>query len=67
MSNDEPDDAAHWLRDRGFGVVIEEHDGYFWAHLTRQSSNRVVARDYGRGDSPANAVESARSRYEVEQ
>jgi hypothetical protein len=67
MSNDEPVDAEEWLRDRGFGVVVEERDGVFWAHLTRLTSNRVVAPDYGRGDSPENAIKSARSRYEVEQ
>jgi hypothetical protein len=67
MSSTEPDDPEDWLRDRGFRVVIEEHHGWFWAHLTRLPSNRVVAGDYGRGVSPANAIKSARSRYEVEQ
>jgi hypothetical protein len=67
MSNDKPVDAAAWLRDRGFAVIVEERDRLFWAHLTRLTSNRVVAPDYGRGGSAAEAVESARSRYEVEQ
>jgi hypothetical protein len=42
------------------GVVIEEHDAKFWAPLTRLPSSRVVARDYGRGDAPKDAIESAR-------
>ena len=67
MSNDDSHESADWLRHRGFGIVVEEHDGTFWAHLTRFLSDDVVARDFGRGDSRSEAMERARSRYEAEQ
>ena len=67
VSNHEPDETPDWLRDRGFGFVVEERDGAIWAHLTRLSSNDIVPRDYRTGDSPADAIERARSRYETEQ
>jgi hypothetical protein len=66
------DDDARWFADLGFGVWVERVDddavsGEWWAHLTRAGSDDVVAPRYGRGDTEADAVRSARRRYEVEE
>jgi predicted RNase H-like HicB family nuclease len=60
--------VEEWFRERGFGVVIEPaDDGSYWASLTRLPSGRIVAPDYGHGESPEDAANSAKGRYEVEQ
>jgi hypothetical protein len=60
-------DVDHWFRDRGFGLVVTEEGGEFWAHLFPLSSLQVAAPKYGRGATPQAAAQSARERYKVEQ
>lgn len=63
-----PGTERWWFHERGFGVTVErDADRVYWAHLTRLPSGEVVAPDYGRGESAAEAVASAKRRYEVEQ
>jgi hypothetical protein len=65
---DEPrEDVDAWFRDRGYGVVVEEDNGTFWANLTRLPDGLTVAPLYGRGDTADDAALSAKRRYEIEQ
>jgi len=56
-----------WFRGRGFGLVLSEKDGEYWAHLFSPASLQIFAPNYGRGASPEAAAESARDRYKIEQ
>lgn len=56
-----------WFGQRGFGLIISEEDGEFWAHLFGKQSLQVTVPRYGRGLTPEEAAESARQRYRVEQ
>ena len=60
-------DVDHWFRERGFGLVLSEEDGEFWAPLFGLDSLQIGAPKYGRGRSPDAAAQSARDRYKVEQ
>lgn len=60
-------DVDHWFRDRGFGIVVTEEDGEFWAHLFPLSSLQIGAPKYGSGDTPEAAALRARERYRIEQ
>jgi len=53
-------DPEGWLQARGFGIIVEQRDGHFWAHLT-DVHGTVIAPDYGRGDNEAEAVDERSS------
>ena len=59
------DEATACLREHGYDVAVDEHDGYFWANLV--CSGGYIIRGYGRGDSPEATIVRARARYETEQ
>ncbi len=70
--NSELQAIADWFAERGFGVRFtrDEDEGeiqFFWADLTRRSSEEVVAPMFGRGATELAAARRARERYEVEQ
>ena len=56
-----------WFAERGFGILITQEDGEYWAHLFPKNSLMIAAPKYGRGTTPELAAERARQRYEVEQ
>lgn len=56
-----------WFGERGFGLILTEEDGEYWAHLFPKTSLIVSVPRYGRGRSQEEAAESARGRYKVEQ
>ena len=60
-------DVDQWFRARGFGIILTEEDGEFWAHLFGLSSLQVTVPKYGRAKTPEGAAQRARDRYKVEQ
>ncbi len=60
-------EVDRWFGERGFGLVLTEDDGEYWAHLFPKDSLIVSVPSYGRGQSPEEAAERARGRYKVEQ
>jgi hypothetical protein len=57
-----------WFRDRGFRVKTQrEGADLYWADLLSDTSDIPLAPKYGRGVNSADAVKSARSRFEVEE
>jgi hypothetical protein len=60
-------DVDAWFAHRGFGIILTEEDGEYWAHLFSKQSLQMTAPRYGSGRLPEEAVESARERYKVEE
>lgn len=63
-------DVSHeaWFADLGYSLSVwSDADGVFWAALAAVNNPDFVARQYGRGVSPAEAAESARRRWQTEQ
>jgi hypothetical protein len=60
-------DVDRWFGKRGFGLILTEEDGEYWAHLFPKQSLQVSIPRYGRGASPDAAAEDARERYQEEQ
>jgi len=60
-------DVDGWFGERGFGLILTEEDGEYWAPLFPKTSLIVSVPKYGRGRSQEEAAESARGRYKVEQ
>jgi hypothetical protein len=56
-----------WFGERGFGLILTEEDGEYWAHLFPKSSLIVSVPKYGRGRSQEEAAERARGRFKIEQ
>ena len=60
-------DVFDWFGSRGFGIVVTEDEGEFWAHLFPVTALVVSVPRYGRGGSVEEAGESARTRYAREE
>jgi hypothetical protein len=56
-----------WFAERGFGLILTQEEGKYWAHLFPKQSLQVNAPRYGRGPTPEAAAESARERYQIEE
>jgi len=56
-----------WFGDRGFGLVLTQEEGEYWAHLFSKQSLEISAPRYGRGSSPEAAARSAQARYVEEE
>ena len=56
-----------WFGERGFGILLTQQDGEYWAHVFPKSSLMIAAPTFGRGPTPELAAERARQRYEVEE
>jgi hypothetical protein len=56
-----------WFAERGYGLVISEEEGAYWASLLSKRSLQIFWPRYGRGADPVAAAESARQRYIEEQ
>jgi len=60
-------DVDAWFGGHGFGLVVVDEDGEWWALLFSKQSLQIGAPRYGRGGTPEEAAESARSRFKEEQ
>lgn len=60
-------DVDQWFRAKGFGLILTQEDGEFWAHLFALDSLQVTVPKYGWGKTPEGAAQRARDRYKVEQ
>jgi hypothetical protein len=80
VSSTEETDADAYFAERGFALRVEERDlddqlprnaptrgSTHWADLVSTRTGRVMARSYGSGMSAAEAKQSAKTRYMVEQ
>ena len=59
--------AAEWLRERGYGLIFTEGDGFVWANLVSLETESVIAARYGRGTDKETATLRAKQRYRQEQ
>jgi hypothetical protein len=60
-------DVDRWFNERGFGLILTEEEGKWWAHLFPKASLQVSVPRYGGGDTPEGAAQSARERYREEE
>jgi len=56
-----------WFAERGFGMVLSKDKDGYWADLFSKQSLEVTIPRYGRGTTPEEAAESARTRYRTEE
>lgn len=62
------DQDRSWLLNQGFRVEVRQEDGdLYWADLVSEATDQIAAPQYGRGVNVADAIRSARTRYETEQ
>ncbi len=64
---DAPDDVTRWFEERGFTALVHNEAGVWWVDLMRDDAGAAVVRQYGRGENPEAALESAQHRWRVEQ
>jgi hypothetical protein len=56
--------AQRWFADKGLGLrITRDPYGVFWADLVRHPSGELVAPQYGRGVSAADAAVQAGTRF----
>ena len=62
-----PIDPDEFFAARGYHLVTEEEDGYWWAHLVVDETGQVLVRRYGRAGTEADARVRAMQRWVTEQ
>jgi hypothetical protein len=64
VDSSELDKILTWFAEKGFGLrLVENENGAVSAELTRLPSNRVVAPNYGRGNTDVDAAGRAKQRH----